>query len=57
MNLPYDPKINKMLCLKCRGIAHWNHNGDLQCIEPDCQYIYYMFSDKDNSFQLELFNE
>ena len=54
MNLPYDPKIKKLLCPKCRGIADWNDNADLECKEPDCGYIYYMFSNKDNSFQIEL---
>jgi len=54
MNLPYDPKLNKMLCPKCNGISEITKEG-LKCTEPDCQYIYYMFSDKDNSFQRELF--
>ncbi len=54
MNLVYDPKIEKMLCPKCRGIAEWTKEG-LKCIEPDCGYIYYMFSEKDNGFQRELF--
>ncbi len=45
MILIYDKKINKVLCPKCRGIAHWNNNGDLECNEEDCGYIYYMFSE------------
>lgn len=56
MNLPYGPKLNKMLCPKCNGISEITKEG-LKCTEPDCQYIYYMFSDKDNSFQRELFND
>ncbi len=54
MNLVYDKKIKEMLCPKCRGIAYWNDNADLECTESDCKYIYYMHSDKDNSFQMEM---
>ena len=57
MNIIYDKKIKELLCPKCRGIAEWNDNADLECTESDCQYIYYMHSGKDNSFQMELFNE
>jgi len=59
VNLVYDPKIKEMLCPKCRGIADWNDNGDLECSEDDCKYIYTMFTENKavNYFQLELFNE
>ena len=57
MNIVYDSKIGDLLCPKCWGIADWDDNGDLQCKNPDCGYIYYMFSDKDNIFQKELFND
>lgn len=57
MNLLYDPKFNILLCPKCKGKAEWNNKGDLECTEKDCGYIYYMFSDKDNGFQIELFQE
>lgn len=53
MNLPYDPKLKEMLCPKCHGIAEWSEEG-LKCTEDDCGYIYYTFSDIDNSFQIEL---
>lgn len=55
MNIVYDPKLKSALCPKCRDKAKSNNNGDLECMNPDCKYIYYMFSDKDNSFQKELF--
>ena len=55
MNIVFDKKIKELLCPKCRDIADWNDNGDLECVNPDCDYIYYMFSDKDNSFQKGLF--
>jgi len=47
-----DKKTNKLMCPRCSGEAFWNKDGDLECKE--CGYIYYMFSDKDNSFQQEL---
>ena len=52
MNLVYDPKVKEMLCPRCWGIAEFNDNGDLECKE--CGYIYYMHSDRDNTFQIEL---
>lgn len=55
MIIVYDPKIKSLLWPKCFDIAEWDKNGDLQCMSPYCGYIYYMFSDKDNSFQKELF--
>lgn len=57
MNIVYDPKIGELLCPKCWSIADWDDNGDLQCKNPDCKYLYYMHSDKNNSFQKELFND
>ena len=59
MNLIYDKRIKRGLCPKCRGVAHWNDNGDLKCSEKDCGFIYVMFA-VDKSviyFQLELFDE
>ena len=35
MNLVYDKKIKQLLCPKCRGIADWNTNGDLECSENE----------------------
>ena len=55
MNIPIDRKTYELMCPKCQAKTDWNNNGDLECSE--CNYIYYMFSDKDNSFQMELFNE
>ncbi len=55
IHIGYNPKLKELLCPKCNGKADWNNNGDLQCSEPDCKYIYYTFSDKDNSFQMGLF--
>ena len=57
MNLVYDPKIKELLCPKCRGIADWNNNGDLECSEKDCGFIFIMFAENEsvNCFQLELF--
>ncbi len=54
INIVYDKKIKELLCPKCRDIADWDKNGDLQCSNELCKYTYYVFSDKDNSFQGEL---
>jgi hypothetical protein len=56
MTLHYSSKNNFMLCPKCKDKAEWNDNGDLECQNQSCKYIYYMFSDKDNSFQIEFFS-
>ena len=55
MNIIYDKKIKQLLCPKCKAPAKSDDNGDLKCTRKECGYIYYMFSDKDNSFQQELF--
>jgi len=55
ITIPVERKGFILLCPKCHGKAGWDKNGDLQCLNPDCGYLYYMFSDKDNSFQKELF--
>jgi len=52
MNIPVDRESWNLLCPKCNGRAEMNNNVDIECIE--CGYIYYMFSDRDNSFQIEL---
>ena len=51
MNIPIDRKTYELMCPKCEAPAIWNDNGDLECLI--CGYIYYMFSDKNNSFQKE----
>ena len=54
MNIIYDPEVKSLLCPKCKGKAESDHNGDLQCLDPKCGFLYLMFSDIDQSFQKEL---
>ena len=54
MNIGYDPNLNILLCHKCQDRMKIIDSGNLQCHNPECEYIYYMFSDIDNSFQIEM---
>jgi len=52
-NIIYDPKIKELLCSKCKDIAKWNTDGDLECTNSDCRYVYKMFEEKKNNCNFE----
>ena len=59
MNIVYDPDIKRLLCPKCRGLAHWDNKGNLECEWELCGYVYIMGAKdkKVNIFQRELFDD
>ena len=55
MNILVNRETWDYMCPKCGAKSTLNDDTDIECTE--CGYIYYMFSDKDNGFQMELLNE